>query len=301
MTTKFDLLSLFGTGPDNSSNEPSEIYRLYIPFGTPNVSASDSLSPGTPIQFDGEFVIDPEDPSSFGGFDSVDIYLRSDYGGSIFTTDCSSTFGRDNPDDSSSVWYLRYSCPTTIWSSYDSSYQRPWFQLRVTFNYSDSVNNKFRMLIFDDSFSITDNDTSPGGTWGYDPTGSDVNNAPGSIYQTDITHAEENFLSSLIGLFQGINLINPFAPIFGLFTSQNDCAQIPTLSSMLHSEDTEVCPWFDSTTRSIVTPVLGLSSMMLLFGFVVRWLGARSGNFVEDSGGIDSGGFHIENKFRRKK
>ena len=40
--------------------------------------------------------------------------------------------------------------------------------------------------------------------------------------------------------------------------------------------------------------------MMIIFGFTVRWLGARSGNFIEDSGGIDSGGYHFENKFRRK-
>ena len=102
----------------------------------------------------------------------------------------------------------------------------------------------------------------------------------------------------MTGLFS-FDFINPFAPIFNLFNNDS-CAQIPTLASMLHSNETQVCPWFDSSVRNITTPVLGLSSMMLVFGFVVRWLGSRSGNFIEDSGGVDAGGYHFENKYRRK-
>ena len=75
-----------------------------------------------------------------------------------------------------------------------------------------------------------------------------------------------------------------------MFSDQSTCANIPTLAGMLHSNETQVCPWFSAETRAIVTPVIGLSSMMLLFGFVVRWLGSGSGNFVEDAGSIEPAG-----------
>lgn len=68
-----------------------------------------------------------------------------------------------------------------------------------------------------------------------------------------------------------------------MFSDNNSCASIPTISSMIHSDESQVCPWFDSSIRNIVTPVLGLSSMMLVFGFAVRWLGSSSGNLFEDS------------------
>lgn len=97
----------------------------------------------------------------------------------------------------------------------------------------------------------------------------------------------EDWFSSLVNLFN-FGLINPFAPIFELFSDQSTCASIPTLAGMLHSTETQVCPWFSAETRAIVTPVIGLSSMMLLFGFVVRWLGSGSGNMLEDSLSADN-------------
>lgn len=73
------------------------------------------------------------------------------------------------------------------------------------------------------------------------------------------------------GIFN-FSVLNPFAPLLHLFNPGNACVSIPVLSSWLHTEQTSVCPFFPSGVRSIVTPVLGISSMMLLFGFVMRWL-----------------------------
>lgn len=83
------------------------------------------------------------------------------------------------------------------------------------------------------------------------------------------------------GIFN-FNLINPFTPLFLLFNSGDSCVSIPTLASWLHTEQTSVCPFFPSSVRTIVTPVLGISSMMLLFGFAMRWLG---GNQIIHLGG----------------
>ena len=67
-----------------------------------------------------------------------------------------------------------------------------------------------------------------------------------------------------------------------MFRSGDTCASIPNLASMLHSNETQVCAFFPSTVRDILTPVFVLASMMLVFGFVVRWLGSSSGNMFED-------------------
>lgn len=76
------------------------------------------------------------------------------------------------------------------------------------------------------------------------------------------------------GIFN-FNILNPFAPIFNLF-SPNQCVNIPVLSGMIGSEDTQYCSWFPPSTRSILTPAFGIVSIMLLFGFVVRWLGGSN-------------------------
>lgn len=78
------------------------------------------------------------------------------------------------------------------------------------------------------------------------------------------------------GIFN-FNILNPFAPLFDMF-NPSGCVQIPTLSDWLHTEDTQVCPWFPAKVRQVATPVLSIASMMLLFGFVVGWLNGRDLN-----------------------
>lgn len=73
------------------------------------------------------------------------------------------------------------------------------------------------------------------------------------------------------GLFN-FNVLNPLAGIFGLFKDGSSCASIPTISQWVHYDKTIVCPWFPAQVRSVLTPVLGFASTMILFGFVVHWL-----------------------------
>lgn len=142
-------------------------------------------------------------------------------------------------------------------------------------------------LYFSSSYLITDNaNVWSGISVSPTPSGTDLTSAPGytQLYGTgsESICSSGDFFCSLSNLFT-FGFFNPFAPIFQMFSDNNSCASIPTISGMIHSEETEVCPWFSSSIRNIVTPVLGLSSMMLIFGFAVRWLGSSSGNLFEDS------------------
>lgn len=79
----------------------------------------------------------------------------------------------------------------------------------------------------------------------------------------------------LAGIFN-ITLLNPFAGIWELF-NPGGCTSIPTIASWVHSEDMVYCSWWPQSIRATLTPVFSLSAMMLLFGFVAKWLGGNEG------------------------
>lgn len=80
-----------------------------------------------------------------------------------------------------------------------------------------------------------------------------------------------NDQSNKLGNLFSFTAFNPFSGLFGLFTG-GGCKPIPTIGKMLNKPDATYCPWFPDNVRSVLTPVLGISSMMLIFGFFVRWL-----------------------------
>lgn len=77
--------------------------------------------------------------------------------------------------------------------------------------------------------------------------------------------------NSLLGIFN-ITLLNPFAGIWEMFNA-GGCTNIPTIAGWVGSEDTTYCSWWPQSIRATLTPVFSIASMMLLFGFVMRWLG----------------------------
>lgn len=155
---------------------------------------------------------------------------------------------------------------------------------------------------FKDFYVVTNDDWTPT-DWEASDNGSGgaKSEAPGyGVGGGGSDGSEPDFFESLGSMFN-FSFINPFAPIFDMFSSNESCASIPTIAGLIHSESSIVCPWFDSNVRSIVTPILGLSSMMLVFGFAVRWLGSSSGNMFEDSGSHDiSSSVTLKSRFRRK-
>lgn len=81
--------------------------------------------------------------------------------------------------------------------------------------------------------------------------------------------------SSVLGLFN-FNVLNPFAPIFNMFSSSCSVS-IPTLSSWINSPSSTYSSWWCSNSklqgiRSTLTPVFSIASIILLFGFIINWL-----------------------------
>lgn len=98
----------------------------------------------------------------------------------------------------------------------------------------------------------------------------DNNNESSSDVSNSINKKDEN-MSGLGNVFN-FNWLNPFAGIFGLFKTGANCVSLPIIGGMLNAPNNQYCPWFKSDVRDILTPVIGLSSFMLLFGVFVRWL-----------------------------
>lgn len=76
---------------------------------------------------------------------------------------------------------------------------------------------------------------------------------------------------SWFDVFSGLSVINPFSAIFNSFTN-SQCADIPIIAGMLSVNNTRYCSWWGSGVRQLLTPVFTISSMVLLFGFVIHWL-----------------------------
>lgn len=81
--------------------------------------------------------------------------------------------------------------------------------------------------------------------------------------------------NGLLGIFN-ITILNPFAGIWEIFNS-GGCTSIPTIASWVGSDNATYCSWWPQSIRAILTPVFSLAAMILLFGFVVRWLGGGEG------------------------
>ena len=182
---------------------------------------------------------------------------------------------------------LEFSCPVDL----DSDYLvfSPYLEISGDGDsvwFTDSNWNFASMAL------ISDYDESSGRSFNTDLDGVNSANTIGSeewIQQHIVnggSSAEQDFLSSLVNLFN-FTFINPFRPIYDMFTPSESCASIPTLAAWIHSQETQVCHWFSSEIRTVTTPVFTLSSMMLLFGFAVRWLKSSSGNLFEDSANED--------------
>ena len=84
------------------------------------------------------------------------------------------------------------------------------------------------------------------------------------------------------------NILNPFQSIFNMFSYSDSCSHIPIIAGMLHAESDLYCPWFPSTVRQVLTPVISISATMLLFGFFISFLKSSSCNDTIDAGGHGS-------------
>lgn len=299
-SAKFDFSDLFIKGI------PSRIKQMRIPIGIPDPGSVGHIASNRTLLFEGEMLFDSENPDTdvftlqsrseitlhYSGYTSEDAWKGYDDG--YYSGDVSCTYEvKRNDVDGEYPWILNYQCPFTSPATFEDGligFDINFFNPDYLWDYP-AIN-----WLYDQSFVITDGDDTPGGSFSKPNDGGDLEHAPGSAY---IDSGNVNWFGSLANMFS-FGFLNPFAPIFQLFSDNESCAQIPTIAGMIHSEETQVCPWFSSSTRSIVTPVLGLASMMLVFGFTVHWLGARSGNMFEDSVNTDNYSFRSRVGGRKK-
>ena len=112
--------------------------------------------------------------------------------------------------------------------------------------------------------------------------------------------------SSDMSGFDNLSLLFPFAQIFTGFVNPDDeCASIPTIATMIHSKDKIVCPFFSSNTRAILTPVITSVGLIIIFGFVIKFLMSGtsldlggSGSHVSSDPPLSSGTRDISKRIR---
>ena len=75
------------------------------------------------------------------------------------------------------------------------------------------------------------------------------------------------------------SVINVFSGWFGLFTA-NDCVNIPTIASMIHVTNSQVCSPWPSNVRSAISPVIATFGTVMLSFFIYRWLMKREGQEI---------------------
>lgn len=185
---------------------------------------------------------------------------------------------------------LEYTCPYTLTKDYISFI--PSLDIDGNGNYVWITNDNWYFAM---TYLVTDNDDSPGYSFNSYPTGggdilgsaeslASIGSSDVIIDASNLGDLFDRFFPNLIGMFS-FNLFNPFSSLFAMFTSGDSCVNIPIIGSMLHVENSQVCPYFPATVRNILTPVMSIIATMLLFGFLVRWIRSSSSDFSPGSSG----------------
>lgn len=303
--SRFDFTDIFGL-----NNFPDQIYSVTIPFGSPRSEIYSQLSDAEFIVLNANLDLYPEtdltiDQVDFGLSDNTSVSFNyylfdssgSGVGGGI---SCDYKFFK-NTSGSNYTFTLQPYCKLPIPDDIED-YPMIYLYMSINFDYSSSLTKLDTFTLYKIQLQVgPTTDLITGESWSDSPKGSDTDSAPGSAnqYLPSISSDGVNWTDTLIQIFS-FSFMNPFSPLFNMFSSDNSCAHIPTLASMLHSSEDTICPWFPSQVRSIVTPVFGLSAVMLVFGFAIRWLGSGSGNMFEDDMSHGSGDFRVSSKFRKR-
>lgn len=279
--------------PSSVTGSPVNKFKeMIIPLGRANEDVVGSLTQGRVFRLDGVFDFSGENTTYFNwNPDLTNAKFRLVFTGKTETNFSSPTNENDYVDctvnfisiEYSHTYQLEYTCEATLPVTYYNG--NLWFYLYLSSGSDVSPQDWLWDSDGDWSFGstwfVTDNDDTPGATWGSAPTGNHLENAPGSA-QPLIPSYDQSYVDALTNLFS-FNLFNPFTPIFALFTDNSSCVDIPIIAGMLNSSNITYCPWFPSSVRNIVTPVLGISSLMIAFGFIVRWLKSSDEGLIQTS------------------
>lgn len=296
---------------DFFGSDSKYMYEFYLPLDF-DTSSVGQVSAGRPFHFHGEFSsrdyfyyvsnssgdtsldynnLGPYVTLLYEGYDSSDQWVAGGYSwnnaSSGITTNYCSTLV--STVDKKSVYFDCYFTSST-------DLNLPHFGIRFCRSSNcNSTSDRLKPLWynpsdfvwFNDWWVTTDNDYTLGADASITQSGNNVSSSPGYESTTG-----QSYESSLVNLFS-FNFFDPFAPLFQMFTSGDQCSSIPILAGMLGSTETTYCPWFPASVRNVLTPVIALSASMLVFGFLVRWLNSSSGNMIEDSAPHTSGKFGV--------
>lgn len=176
---------------------------------------------------------------------------------------------------SNTLLSLNYSCQ--IIHTYSSLPHGVVYHLEFNFDDSD-IHHLFNSedVIFNNIFITTNGITSDLKNGSYSDNGATPNVAPG---MPDIEDSYGNWSDSFINAIN-FTFSNPFTPLFNMFLPPNECANIPIIASMIHSNQTRICPIYPQSVYPITTPVFTFIGIMLLFSFLVRWLHGDSFIYV---------------------
>lgn len=279
---------------------PTKFSELQIPLGRSSESVIGELSYGREFKVSGGFRFPG---ASYGnGFvwsqDFLDhgyFKLRYNVGhkNNIFSqnysksVDCNLTTRTIANFSEGTDVYVDFECPFTV---DETDFDSNSMYLFLDINYSNSQSNPDTFYIFDttsdwifySAFVVSDNDYTQGANFNEPVSGNLSSQSPGSATNNPLYPDNADWVSSLSNLFS-FNVFNPFSNIFALFTDNNNCVSIPILAGLLNSTNTTYCPWFPSSVRNILTPILGISSIMLLFGFVVKWLKSSDEGLLQNN------------------
>lgn len=281
-SARFDLSDLFGNLSKDNNAEDYEFYndiinRVSLPLSFD--SSLEDIQAGTTIQISGAIEFSEGLTTLEWNNLGIEFHLNSvardgQNGSQRGVSDCVKSDQNLNPNR------MEFICTGSIPANIDAGRYNFDFHLYREQGNSypyPAISATKQHIYFDTMSIILNDDDTPGGDGDFYVQGSFPNVAPG----VPEYHSDPNLIGTLTNLF-GFSFINPFYPLFNMFTSGSQCANIPILAGMLNSNETTYCSWFSSTTRDILTPVLSISAMMLIFGFAVRWLGSSSGNMTED-------------------
>lgn len=52
----------------------------------------------------------------------------------------------------------------------------------------------------------------------------------------------------------------------------DQCIDISTLDSLIHSNETQYCSWYPNNIRSIISPIINIFLVCFISGFIIKWL-----------------------------
>lgn len=285
------FLPSFENGLSSLGNPYSREFTFNLTAFSERFISRASMANNVTVTYDFVALYDWFDTNNNGGF-SFNAY-------SVFTDDgsnnthssvgsCSTNYYYDQVDD---FYHLKVTC----------SAPRPLLQDDFVFSFHYGVNtNNLPFVSRANPITSTYNVSFSSVTFVFDDFYNetytdgiyrDIQSELGDWVNDYMPADNGGFFGRLINIFS-FNTINPLSGFFELFSDAQSCRSIPILANMLGVNDPDnfvYCSWFPAHVRNVLTPVIGMMSTILLFGFFVSWLKGSGPVFTDHTYNIKGG------------